>query len=118
MKINSHYEVIALDERSLALMQKRVTTDKKTGEKKESWKPVAYASTVSQMLESLARRELYGTGFKDLETVLKKFDELEDLIKRVCGKPMTEKVYDELIEKTKSKGKPVKEAILKKGSKK
>lgn len=36
MKINSHYEVIALDERSLALMQKRVTTDKKTGEKKES----------------------------------------------------------------------------------
>lgn len=36
MDINSNYKVIALDERSLALMKRHITTDKKTGEKKES----------------------------------------------------------------------------------
>lgn len=70
------------------------------------------------MLKSMAHREIRGTGFKDLETVSKRIDELEELIERVCGKEMIEKVYDELIDSMKAEGKPVKEELRRKGSKK
>ena len=45
------------------------------------WRPIAYFSTVRNAFEWLANQELQLTGLKNLETVVKRQDEIEEMIK-------------------------------------
>jgi hypothetical protein len=88
MNINDKYRLES-DNLNITLMEKHIISGEGKGRKStkeigsEYWTPVAYYSTAKSALEGLVRREIKGTGFTDLETVVKKIDELTTLINRL-----------------------------------
>ena len=49
------------------------------------------------MLEILVRREINGTGLKDLHDVYEKIEELNLTIRTLCGENMDKAAYDEFL---------------------
>ena len=54
-----------------------VTTDE------ETWTIDGYYATLEQLVKDITRKELRSTKFKDLDVVLKKVEELEDMVKNL-----------------------------------
>ena len=54
-----------------------VTTDE------ETWTIDGYYATLQQLVKDVTRKELRSTKFKDLDVVLKKVEELEDMVKNL-----------------------------------
>ena len=82
MIINEQYKIES-DSLNITLFQKR--SGKKSG--KERWDSIAYFSNPHNALNYLVNLEVMGTGMADLETVVKKIDELEKMINRLQGLP-------------------------------
>jgi hypothetical protein len=76
VQINEVYGVETDSEMNYMLMKKYT---KKNGE--EDMKCIGYYPTFEKLMMDLCRKEIMGTGFKDLQTVEKKFAELKKLIK-------------------------------------
>lgn len=76
MKLNNKYQIVAIDERCVAIQEKYYS------EKHETylWKNVMYFGTVQEALKGLIKKEINGTGLKDLKTVNKKIEELREYI--------------------------------------
>lgn len=73
MIINDKYEVRALDERNVALIEHRISeSGKSKGTPVE--KVIGYYPNVNSALKGLAKKEIHGTGLRDLETVSAKID--------------------------------------------
>lgn len=70
------------------------------------------------MLEILVRREINGTGLKDLHDIYEKIEELNLTIRTLCGENMDKVAYDELVERMESEGKKPKIEIIEKSNKK
>lgn len=88
MQINDKWKIEA-DTNNIILLEAHTitgegrgrTTTKKIGE--VYWTPAGYYGTVKSALEGLIRREIKGSGLKDLETVVKKIDELYALLNNI-----------------------------------
>lgn len=86
MIINDKYKIES-DSLNIILCQVKSITGtgrgrastKQVGEK--YWTPIAYLSSFQNALEYLVDHEIKGTGLQDFETVVKKQQELYDLIK-------------------------------------
>jgi hypothetical protein len=75
MLIGKDYKVES-DEMNVTLFERHVSTKSGT----EYWSAIGYYSTPKQCLKAIVDRKIKGTGLKDLETVVKKIDELYGLI--------------------------------------
>lgn len=61
-----------------------VSLSVKQGRKgKEQWVKVLYASDPKELLYSIVRQEIRDTGFKDLDVVINKLDEVFQFIKDI-----------------------------------
>lgn len=85
MRINDKYKVEAIDERNIALIKIHVAQSGKQ-EGQEIEKIVGYYSDVKSALKSMCKKEILGTGLKDLETVMVKIEELYNLIESLGDK--------------------------------
>lgn len=73
MIINDKYEVRALDEKNVALIEHRISeSGKSKGNSVE--KVMGYYPNINSALKGLAKKEVYGTGLRDLEIVSAKID--------------------------------------------
>ena len=86
MLIGENYKIES-DEMNATLFKKKLITGTGRGRHptkravgEEYWTPVAYFSTPKLALEHIVNMEIKGTGMKDLETVVKKIEELHKLI--------------------------------------
>lgn len=70
MKLNEKYKIES-DLLNVVISQKVVTKDKE-GEDKITWKNIAFCPNVNNALKWLCKREILGTGLKDLERLMKK----------------------------------------------
>lgn len=80
--INKNYKVEPQDTLNVVLFERKVV---KEGDNagQENWKPIAYCPNVKIALKTLVDREINGTGLKDFETVVKKYDELMATIEKL-----------------------------------
>lgn len=53
----------------------------------KEWRAISYYGDPRECLERMAKFEIFGTGFKDFETVCKKIDELNALVKTIKTLP-------------------------------
>lgn len=74
MIINDSYKVES-DELNVIVSKKVIGKDKE-GNEKITWKNIAFCPNVNNALKWIAKKEILGTGLKDLETVGKKIEEL------------------------------------------
>ncbi len=74
MKLNEKYKIES-DLLNVVISQKVVTKDKE-GEEKITWKNIAFCPDINNALKWLCKREILGTGLKDLEEVNEKIKEL------------------------------------------
>lgn len=82
MKIgNTNYRIVA-DEVSIQLLQEY---EVKSGKNKGSldYKIVGWYSNMKDLCEGLLRREIKKTELKDLYTIIKRINEVEDVIKNI-----------------------------------
>ena len=75
MIINENYKIES-DTLNFTLYQK--TRSRRIG--KEYWAVKGYYSSAKNALKALVDKEIMGDGFKDLESVVKKIDELKTTI--------------------------------------
>ena len=54
---------------------------------KKNWIPIGYYNTPKGCLEKLVTMEVNGTGLTDLKTIVKRLDEIEDMIYNLKGLP-------------------------------
>lgn len=81
MIINDSYKVES-DELNVIVSKKVIGKDKE-GNEKITWKNIAFCPNVNNALKWIAKKEILGTGLKDLETVNKKIDELYKYIENL-----------------------------------
>ena len=81
MMINENYKVES-DELNVIVSKKVVSKDREGNEKK-TWRNISFCPTVECALKYLARKEVLGTGLKDLETVNEKIEELYKYIENM-----------------------------------
>ena len=55
-------------------------------EKVEIWKPIAFYATLEQALNGIIKREINGTGLKDVQIIVKKINELKAFISDILCK--------------------------------
>lgn len=88
MKLNEDYNLETDGDKNYILMKKFQKTNKVNGKivyiDEYDYKPHGFYGTLESALRDFARKEILGTGLKDLETVQKKFDELFEVIHKVC----------------------------------
>ena len=86
IKINDNYGFEA-DDLNYILMRKTYKRRKEKGTwvttDKETWTIDGYYATLEQLVRDVTRKELRSTMFKDLDVVLKKVEELEDIVKNL-----------------------------------
>ena len=86
IKINENYGFEA-DDLNYILMRKTYKRRKEKGTwvttDEETWTIDGYYATLEQLVRDVTRKELRSTKFKDLDVVLKKVEELEDMIKNL-----------------------------------
>lgn len=115
MKINDSYEVSAVDERTIAVLRRRVSK-KGTPEETVVWNPIAYFSSVKDALRYFVRYEINGTGLKDLVAVYEKVNELENLILTFYSRTCDEVLFNERLEQVKEQGIQRQDVILKRST--
>lgn len=82
MQINENWKIDA-DESQVSLYQRKITQSKDANkEPRTTWRRTYY-SNVQQALKSLATVELNATGFKTIEIIVKKQDEIFKLINSI-----------------------------------
>ena len=86
IKINNNYGFEA-DDLNYILMRKTYKRRKEQGTwvatDEETWTIDGYYATLEQLVKDVTRKELRSTKFKDLDVVLKKVEELEDMVKNL-----------------------------------
>ena len=86
IKINENYGFEA-DDLNYILMRKTYKRRKEKGTwvttDEETWIIDGYYATLQQLVKDITRKELRSTKFKDLDVVLKKVEELEDMVKNL-----------------------------------
>lgn len=82
MIINDQYK-ISSDSLNVILYQKKI--NKENGNPR--WEAIAYFAEPKNALKYLVTMDVMTTGMKDLETVVKKIDELEKVVNRLRGLP-------------------------------
>ena len=86
IKINENYGFEA-DDLNYILMRKTYKRRKEKGTwvttDEETWIIDGYYATLQQLVKDVTRKELRSTKFKDLDVVLKKVEELEDMVKNL-----------------------------------
>ena len=94
MRLNDKYKLES-DELNVTLYEKRIMEKGKTKkkedenieiEKVEIWKPIAFYATLEQALNGIIKREINGTGLKDVQTIVKKINELKAFISDILCK--------------------------------
>lgn len=73
MKINDKYEVKAVDEKNIILIEK-LTYEKGKNQGEEYEKTLGYYPNVKAALKGLAKREILGDGLEDIQRVSAKID--------------------------------------------
>ena len=86
IEINENYGIEA-DDLNYILMRKTYQRSKENGTwittDEETWTIDGYYATLQQLVKDVTRKELRSTKFKDLDVVLKKVEELEDMVKNL-----------------------------------
>ena len=86
IKINDNYGFEA-DDLNYILMRKTYKRRKEKGTwvttDEETWIIDGYYATLQQLVKDVTRKELRSTKFKDLDVVLKKVEELENMVKNL-----------------------------------
>lgn len=86
IKINENYGFEA-DDLNYILMRKTYKRRKEKGTwittDEETWIIDGYYASLEQLVRDVTRKELRSTKFKDLDVVLKKVEELEDMVKNL-----------------------------------
>lgn len=82
MFINDNYEIRSLDDRNIALIEHGVVKSGKN-EGAPSEKTIGYYPDVAAALKGLAKREIHGTGLRDLELINVKIKQLYEYIDKV-----------------------------------
>ena len=86
IKINDSYAYEAAD-LNYILMRKTYKRRKENGTwvttDEETWTIDGYYASLEQLLKDVTRKELRSTKFKDLDVVLKKVEELENMVKNL-----------------------------------
>ena len=86
IKINDNYG-FETDDLNYILMRKTYKRRKEKGTwvttYEETWTIDRYYATLEQLVKDITRKELRSTKFKDLDVVLKKVEELEDMVKNL-----------------------------------
>ena len=86
IKINENYGFEA-DDLNYILMRKTYKRRKEKGTwvitDEETWIIDGYYATLEQLVKDVTRKELRSTKFKDLDVVLKKVEELENMVKNL-----------------------------------
>ena len=86
IEINENYGIEA-DDLNYILMRKTYKRRKEKGTwvttDEETWIIDGYYATLQQLVKDVTRKELRSTKFKDLDVVLKKVEELEDMVKNL-----------------------------------
>ena len=86
IKINNNYGFEA-DDLNYILMRKTYKRRKEQGTwvttDEETWTIDGYYASLEQLVKDVTRKELRSTKFKDLDVVLKKVEELEDMVKNL-----------------------------------
>lgn len=77
MLINENYKIES-DPLNIIIYRKSENTRKPGAA--PVWKAVGYFGDIKEALEKIAKMEIFGTGLPDLKTVLKKQQEIYDLI--------------------------------------
>ena len=77
MQINKNWKVES-DDLNVILLKRHIT---KKGD--ERWVAVSYYAKVSNALKAFVDLKVRGTGMKDLETIVKKQDELYKMIENI-----------------------------------
>lgn len=80
MKINEEYQIITDGDMNVMLMKKYQKKQKKGEPVQYDFKPCGYYRDVKQALKDFVRKEIFTTELKDLETVVNKIEELENII--------------------------------------
>ena len=86
IKINDNYAFEA-DDLNYILMRKTYKRRKENGTwvtiDEETWTIDGYYASLEQLVKDVTRKELRSTKFKDLDIVLKKVEELENMVKNL-----------------------------------
>ena len=86
ININDNYAFEA-DDLNYILMRKTYKRRKENGTwittDEETWTIDGYYASLEQLVKDITRKELRSTKFKDLDVVLKKVEELEDMLKNL-----------------------------------
>ena len=82
MLIGDNYKIES-DSLNVTLFQKRI--NQKTGNPR--WESIAFFSNPGNALKYIVDLEVMDTGMADLETVVKKIDELKRMINKLQGLP-------------------------------
>lgn len=86
IEINENYGFEA-DDLNYILMRKTYKRRKEKGTwittDEETWIIDGYYASLEQLVRDVTRKELRSTKFKDLDVVLKKVEELEDMVKNL-----------------------------------
>lgn len=83
MMINENYKVESDDLN--VIVSKRMIGKDREGNERITWKNIAFCPTVESALKYLAKKEVLGTGLKDLETVNQKIDDLYKYIENLVS---------------------------------
>lgn len=79
MFINENWRIETCDDKNITLIKLGVAErGNNIGEQTE--RVVGYYSSISDALKAMCKKEIFGTGLKDLETINSKIEELYDLI--------------------------------------
>lgn len=110
MIINDNWKVESRGTLNVILFKKMTSKDKESSEeeaadkekneedddigKEPGWRAVGYYADAKQAMQSLIRKEINGTGLKDFKEVVRKEEELMDMIKNIDMDGMIELEYE------------------------
>ena len=88
IEINERYRIGSDKDKNIILYEK--VHKRERDEKNKTWVELeettdvirGYYPNLEVLLNSLVKKEIIGTGFKDIETIQKKIEELEKIIKK------------------------------------
>ena len=83
MMINNDYRIES-DELNVILSRRMVGKDRE-GNERITWKNIGFFPTIKDTLQYLAKREILGTGLKDVETINKKIQDLYSYIENLVS---------------------------------
>lgn len=81
MKLNELYRVESDDYN--VIVSKKIISKTKAGEEKIIWKNIGFCRDINSALKYIAKKEILGTGLKDLEEVNNKIKELYEYIDKL-----------------------------------